>query len=88
MKKNLLWVLMFCSFISFAQDYLPKTLIVKAKESYRNYFSSGYTDDYRVERVFSIAGVTKVRKEYPGSKKPEKQYHENGIAYTDLSRTF
>lgn len=79
---------MFCSFISFAQDYLPKTLIVKAKESYRSYFSTGSTDDPRIEGVFSIAGVTKVGKEYPGSTRPEKQFHDNGIAFTDLSRTY
>ena len=88
MKKILLGALILCSILSFGQDYLPKTLIVKAKESFRDYFDKGLTDDPGVEGVFTIAGVHSVKQEYPMSTRPKKQFHLNGIAYTDLSRTY
>lgn len=74
------------SIVVFGQsNYESNTLIVKVKESYRGYFYQGLTDDYRLEAVFEYAGVTSINKSYPRSKKPRNQFHENGIAFTDIS---
>lgn len=85
--KNLFAVLLiFLSFFVLGQsNYESNTLIVKVKESHREYFYQGATDNYLLEAVFSKFGVTSIMKEYPNSTKPRRQFHANGIPFTDIS---
>jgi subtilisin family serine protease len=86
MKKILLGTLvLIASSLIGQKNYESNLLMVKIKESYKAQF---YRQDFggtKLDLIFSSIGMTSVERAFPHSKSPRNKFHENGIAYTDIT---
>jgi subtilisin family serine protease len=86
MKKILFGTFVLSAFFLLGQNnYEPNILIVKIKNSYKAQFYNQDFEGTKLGVLFNLMAMTSVERAFPYSKAPRNQFHENGIAYTDIT---
>ncbi|MCD6019239.1 MAG: type sorting protein [Bacteroidetes bacterium] len=68
-----------------ADDYMPKTIIIKVKPQFASVCSVNHIDHSAFTSLSTLIGVTNLHKKFPFEKSPVATKNEAGQAYADLS---
>ena len=86
MKKILLGTFVLLASILFGQNnYESNILMVKIKQAYKYQFYKQDFQGTKLGSIFNSIGMTSVKRSFPYSNAPRNKFHDNGIAYTDIT---
>lgn len=68
-----------------AKDYLPNTIIIKVKDSFRPMCTEQGVNIPVLQKSFSTIGLTSVTKKFANEKQPREKFNKDGIKLADLS---
>lgn len=71
-----------------ADEYLPKTIIIKVKPAFANVCSATKIDHPLFNSLATTINVTNLHKKFPLDKSPEMPFNSAGQAYADLSLVY
>ena len=67
------------------KNYESNLLMVKVKPAFKAQFYQQNFEGTKLGPIFESIGMTEVKRSFPFSTAPRKKYHDNGIAYTDIT---
>ena len=68
-----------------ADDYAPKTIILKVNPAFRSLCNNTKIDHVEFKNLSSSIGAVNLHKKFPFDKAPEKEMNETGQRYADLT---
>lgn len=67
------------------KDYLPKTIILKVKPSFKSVCDNSSINHPIFQNISQSIGVNNLKKKFPLDKSPEREFNQSGERYADLS---
>lgn len=68
-----------------ANDYLPNTIIIKVKDSFRPMCTEQGVNIPALQKSFTTIGFTSIQKKFANEKPPREKFNKDGLRMADLS---